>query len=116
MVKSLVEPKRTIIESIRQKILRLHFVEEVEFDPIEIEPVIIYSKFGKRRIFLKHKWDTIALVLLASKEKGDEIAKKLGVNQDKLEANEEDGTSWLKFQLPAEENLALETLSLVSSD
>ena len=43
MVKTLVEPKKTIISSIRSKLLAVGLEEEVEYDSINIEPVLIYT-------------------------------------------------------------------------
>lgn len=104
MVKTLVEPKKAIISSVREKLIALNFSEEVEFDPIEIEPVIIYSLGGKRRIFLKHKWATVALLLFDDKETGKKAISNLGLEPSRLEANNEDGTTWIRFELPVDGN------------
>ncbi|MHB8567651.1 MAG: hypothetical protein ACYC7D_00990 [Nitrososphaerales archaeon] len=112
MVNTLVEPKKKTIQSIRQKLLGQGFSEEVEFDSIEIEPVMIYSKSGKRLIFLKHKWVTVALVIV-DKNKVEKFSK-LGLSLAKLETNAQDGATWLKFELPGEEGDALNALSVSS--
>lgn len=103
MVKTLVEPKRAIISSVREKLIALNYSEEVEFDPIEIEPVIIYSLGGKRRVFLKHKWATVALLIVDDKETAMKTISNLGLETSRLEANNEDGTIWIRFELPADE-------------
>ena len=72
MVKTLVEPKKTIISSIRSKLLAKGLEEEVEYDSINIEPVLIYSFSKDRRVFVKHKWETVVLVRLSSREDAKE--------------------------------------------
>ena len=45
MVNTLVEPKKTVISSMRSKLITQGYSEEVEYDAINIEPVLIYSRF-----------------------------------------------------------------------
>ena len=68
MVRTLVEPKKTVISSIRDKLIAEGYSEEVEYDAINIEPVLIYSKSEKRSLFVKHKWALIALIPIQSRE------------------------------------------------
>jgi hypothetical protein len=117
MVRTLVEPKKSSISSMRKKLLALGFSEEVEFDPIEIEPVMIYSKSGERTVFLKHKWATVALVLLISPEKEKELSEKFpGLLSNRLEENLQDGTRWMRFSLPQDEEEVIETLNFITKD
>jgi hypothetical protein len=112
MIQTLVEPKKSRVSSVRTKLLALGLEEEVEFDPINIEPVLVYSLRGDRRVFVKHKWATIALVRLNSREQARELAS---ISRSlELEENEQDGTIWFKFDLPEEEATALKALAEIS--
>ena|SRR5208283_3214521 len=115
MVKTLVEPKKTIISSIRSKLLTMGLEEEVEYDSINIEPVLIYSFSGDRRVFVKHKWETVALVRLSSREDAQKIISETNIHFD-IEENDQDGTIWARFLLPKEEDAALDILSRATAD
>ena len=107
MVKTLVEPKRLYISSVRQKLLARSLEEEVEYDSINIEPVLIYGfENSDRRVFVKHKWECVILVRLNSRE---EVRTLMSEDQtySTTEENDQDGTLWAKFNLPEGEALAL---------
>ena len=110
MIRTLAEPKRANISSVRSKILAMGLEEEVEFDSISIEPVLIYSfPAGERRVFVKHKWETVALVRLNSKEQAERIRSKMNSHFE-LEENDQDRTLWSKFLLPQGEDDAVRLL------
>ncbi len=110
MVKTLVEPKKTIISSIRSKLLAKGLEEEVEYDSINIEPVLIYSFSKDRRVFVKHKWETVVLVRLSSREEAKGIISETNIHFD-IEENDQDGTVWARFLLPKDEDAALNLFS-----
>ena len=110
MIRTLVEPKKSVISSARKKLLERGYVEEVEYDAINIEPVLIYSKSEVKVIFLTHKWETLAQIPLLSVPNQKEL---LGSAERKLSSflvTDEEGNQWLKFKLPEYEEKALETL------
>lgn len=112
MIKTLIESKKIAISSIRQKLLALGMQEEVEYDSINIEPVLIYSFNDDRRVFLRHKWGTICVVRLSSHEEVNRIRSRLPSNREfELEENDQDGTLWMKFDLPKDEEIALNVLA-----
>lgn len=109
MIKTLVEPKKSAISSIRQKLLAAGFSEEVEYDAINIEPVLIYSTSEKNTLFVKHKWELAALIPLKSEiEKEHFLSSDL--NLAKYQFVDDDGNGWLKFSLPKDEELILNVL------
>ena len=112
MINTLPEPKRSAISSIRNKLLSLGFAEEVEFDSINIEPVLIYSKTIEKVVLLKHKWELVALIPIESESIGirKENFSIAGLNLEKSEFEDDDGKSWLKFSLPTEEKTIIEIL------
>lgn len=110
MIRTLVEPKKTVIASIRSKLLSKGLEEEVEYDSINIEPVLIYSLSNERRVFVKHKWETVVLVRLNSREDAKDIVSGKE-NSFQVEENEQDGTVWARFLLPDEEDAALKLFS-----
>src|ERR1700730_2852928 len=66
MIKTLVEPKKTIISSVRDRLLGSGFMEEGEYDSTNIETVLVYSKSERKVVFLKHKWDLVAMIPIKS--------------------------------------------------
>jgi hypothetical protein len=113
MIRTLIEPKKSVIASTRKKLLERGYVEEVEYDAINIEPVLIYSKSDVKVMFLRHKWETLAQIPLQSISNHNEL---LGSSEGKLNSfllTDEEGNQWLKFKLPEYEEKALETLDSV---
>ena len=51
---------------------------------------------------MKHKWETVALVRLSSREDAKEIISETNIHFD-IEENDQDGTIWARFLLPKEE-------------
>ncbi|MDG6995735.1 MAG: hypothetical protein JRN52_07420 [Nitrososphaerota archaeon] len=103
MVNTLVEPKRTVISSVRTRLLSLGFSEEVEYDSINIEPVLIYNK-AEQVVLLKHKWEVVALVPLRTANANYESVKDL-VSLD------EEGSRWLRFDLPSSQDTLFSMLA-----
>ncbi|MDG6998691.1 MAG: hypothetical protein JRN15_06220 [Nitrososphaerota archaeon] len=110
MVKTLVEPKKSAISSIRQKLLAAGYSEEVEYDSVNIEPVLIYSVSERNALFVKHKWELTALIPLSSEIKKEPFATSKE-DLSKYEYVDDDGNRWLKFDLPEDEELILQILS-----
>ena len=97
----------------RKKLLERGYMEEVEYDAINIEPVLIYSKSDVKVIFLRHKWETSAQIALQLVPNQSEL---LGSDQEKLSnflVTDEEGNQWLKFKLPEYEKRALQTLESI---
>ena len=114
MVRTLVEPKKTVISGVREKLLVMGFLEEVEYDSINIEPVLIYSKAERKVVFLKHKWDLIAMVPLRSSSFPDGLdAAGLSKELSKYQIEDEEANSWLRFSLPDEETYLFQALNLL---
>jgi hypothetical protein len=105
MVRTLVEPKKKVISGVRENLLNLGFLEDVEYDAINIEPVLMYSKSEKKLVFLKHKWDLVAMIPLKSSlfPQGLQVTE---VQDDLLQFrySDEEGNHWLKFSLPKNES------------
>ena len=113
MVRTLVEPKKTVISGVREKLLKAGFQEEVEYDSINIEPVLIYSKAERKVVFLKHKWDLIAMVPLKSSAFPDGL-ESAGVPKElaHYHFDDEEANPWLKFSLPSDEPGLFQALDL----
>ncbi|MGH2639021.1 MAG: hypothetical protein ACRDF4_07050 [Rhabdochlamydiaceae bacterium] len=110
MINTLVEPKKKVVSSLRNKLLARGYSEEVEYDAINIEPVLIYTNSQGRVIFLRHKWNSIALIPIQSEEDRKIISLSSEKNFMKFETTDEGGNRWLKFDLPENESDALEAL------
>ncbi len=113
MIRTLAEPKKSIIASTRKKLLDRGYLEEVEYDAINIEPVLIYSKSNIKVIFLRHKWETFAQIPLGSIPNQNELLGSSVGNLSSFLVTDEEGNQWLKFKLPEYEGKALETLDSV---
>ena len=113
MIRTLVEPKKTVISSLRKKLLERGYVEEVEYDAINIEPVLIYSKSHVNVIFLRHKWETSAQIALQSISNRNELLGSDGGKLSRFLITDEEGNQWLKFKLPEFEENAVETLDSI---
>jgi hypothetical protein len=111
LVKTLPEPKRTVVSSIREKLLRLGYQESPEYDAINVEPVLIYSKSEKNSMFLKFKWELYCAIPVLDIQKFE--TSGLNLTSSKFLTEDYEGRHWLKFRLPEEETLALETLQMV---
>ncbi|MCL4518727.1 MAG: hypothetical protein M1587_05970 [Thaumarchaeota archaeon] len=95
LVKTLVEPKKNVISAVRNRLLSLGYSEEVEYDAVNIEPVLIYNK-AEQVVLLKHKWDLVAMIPIKSEVAGPASFKE-------FETQDEDGNKWFRFNLPADQ-------------
>jgi hypothetical protein len=109
----MVEPKKSVISSSRKKLLDRGYVEEVEYDAINIEPVLIYSKSDTKVIFLRHKWETSAQIALLSIHNQNELLRVEDGKLDTFLVVDEEGNKWLKFKLPEYEVKAFEILDSI---
>ena len=114
MVNTLVEPKKSVISSIRSELITQGYAEEVEYDAINIEPVLIYSKSDKRELFVKHKWALSAMIPVQSKEDRECIfSNAKDLDPAKYEIVDEEGNCWLKFDLPDDRQMVLKMLQKI---
>jgi uncharacterized protein (UPF0297 family) len=106
MIKTLVEPKRSILTKLRQLLLDSGFVEEPGYDPINVESFVSYSASGTPRFILKFKWDLAAFVVLQSQRELDELMSSMPeMEKRQFEQNSDDGTLWLRLDASTEGNL-----------
>ena len=109
-----MEPKKTVISSIRNKLLAEGFVEEVEYDSINVEPVLIYSRSEERVLFVKHKWALVAMIPIQSEVDRARIRRRAKESRpESYEITDESGSNWLSFQLPKEEAVVLKILNQI---
>jgi hypothetical protein len=112
IVSTLPEPKKNVISSIRQKLLAEGYLEEVEYDAINVEPVLIYSRDQKSSVFLRYKWSLIAQIRLDSS-----LISELPKFQQDLSSRviaDDDGNRFIVCNLPGEESEVLRVLKLLS--
>ncbi len=91
LIKTIAVDKRKTITEIREHLLSIGYSEDVEYDPINVEPIITYSKYGKQRILLKHKWALRSVIIIHSElDKSNILASspKLGEENRVLEDGE----------------------------
>jgi hypothetical protein len=109
MIRTLVEPKKSTIISARKKLLERGFTEEIEYDAINIEPVLIYSRSGDKVILLRHKWETIAQIPLLESSNEKEFLSQNQGRMNNFLVKDEQGNAFLEFGLPEFEKEAFET-------
>jgi hypothetical protein len=75
LLKTISVEKRTILEKSRKFLIDAGFMEEVEYDPVNVESIFIFSAPTNRevKIILKYKWDLEALFAFPSKNDADRI-------------------------------------------
>lgn len=111
MIRTLVEPKKTILGELRQKLLSLGYNEEVEYDAINIEPVLIYSKSDRKALFVRHKWELVAQIPLQSQDDRKRVLESFHeMPLGNFETTDEQGNHWLKFSLPRDEDVVLQVI------
>ena len=113
MVRTLTPEKKQAISSIRSKLLESGYLEDTEYDAVNVEPVLKYSKGEMRMIFVKHKWELSAMIPMNDSKKGVGDAEFGEIISNHVITDEE-GNRWIKFQLPAEESKALVVLETFS--
>lgn len=116
MVNTLPEKKKQTIESVRKQLLDRNFLEEVEFDYINIEPVLVYSKSEKQIVFLKHKWETIATIPIRTPNLLEASQMFLGEKISNFLITDDDSNQWLRFQLPENELLLIQVIEKFLSE
>jgi hypothetical protein len=112
MVNTLILEKKVVIASTRKALLDRGYFEDVEYDSINIEPVLIYSKSEKNLVFVRHKWEMSASIPFPESASA-EAAVKADPEIKALMAVDDDGNRQLKFKLPDQENILLEILDAI---
>ncbi len=109
MINTLVEPKRSILSSLRVDLLNLGYSEEAGYDPINVESYVSYSFAGVTRFIFKHKWELVVLFVIANSEDKEKTLKKYpALGSKKFEINDEDATMWLNLDPSREGDLIRE--------
>ena len=93
LLNTLLEPKRTILGNLRKELLSLGYAEEAGYDAINIESYVAFAISGSARFFLKHKWESLVVVVFHSpEEKIIAVAKFPLLMKKEMERNPEDST------------------------
>ena len=110
MVKTLVKEKKVIITSVRDALLHRGYLEDVEYDSINIEPVLIFSKAEKNVVLVRHKWETNATIPFQDSETLEKIVDQKIAS---FLTTDEEGKNLLRFKLPDQEKDLLLTLDIL---
>jgi hypothetical protein len=109
LINTLVEPKKSILGELRYRLVSLGYQEETGYDAINVESYVAYSRFGKLRFILKHKWEIGVYLVLHEENEKDRVGLKLATLKDrKIEKNENDETSWLKLNPETDAKLIID--------
>jgi hypothetical protein len=107
-VNTLPEPKKSILQSIRSKLLSLGYSEEAGYDAINIESYVAYSSNNKVRFFLKHKWEVVVIGVLQSEQEKQQVLMKFPSVQSKEFEAGDDNTFAIRFDPQNERELIFE--------
>jgi len=106
MVNTLPKEKKQVISSVRKLLLDRGLLEDVEYDSINIEPVLKYSKSESDVVFLRHKWELTAMIPVQALQMITYAEKIFKEKISEYLFIDENGNRWIKFNLPeAEEEL-----------
>jgi hypothetical protein len=108
LVNTLPEPKKSILRTIRSKLLSLGFSEEAGYDAINIESYVAFSARGTDRFFLKHKWEVVVVLMLESENEKQEVEKRFPRLLNKDYEKSDDSTISVKLNPQNEEPLIFE--------
>ncbi len=116
MINTLPKEKKQAISSMRKILLNHGFLEDVEYDSINIEPVLKYSKSGRDTVFLRHKWELTATIPVLDSGRLKIIE---GIFKDKSPEyliTDDEGNQWMKFMLPDSQEDVTRVLDQVFAD
>jgi len=106
IVNTLPKEKKQVISSVRKLLLDRGLLEDVEYDSINIEPVLKYSKSESDVVFLRHKWELTAMIPVQAPQMITYAEKIFKEKISEYLFIDENGNRWIKFNLPeAEEEL-----------
>ena len=108
LIRTLPGEKKAVISALRLKLLEGGYIEDAEYDAINVEPVLKYSKSEYELVFLRFKWELAAMIPVADTARKNDA--NFGKDFSKFIFVDDDGIRWLKFKLPDEENNALNAL------
>ncbi len=109
LIKTLVEPKKTVLTDVRKELLSLGFSEEAGYDAINIESYVAYSLEGKNRLFAKHKWELAIVISIEGEIEQKAISSKFPqLSKVEFGRNEEYGTVSIKLDPVKEKELIFE--------
>ena len=113
MVNTLPKEKRQTIASMRKALLDRGFLEDVEYDSINIEPVLKYSKSELEIVFLRHKWELTAMIPVIDSSRLKDIEVIFKDKSSEFLIKDEEGNQWMKFILPGSQDEVTRFLDLV---
>ena len=98
LINTLVEPKKSVLGSLRKRLLEIGFAEEAGYDAINVESYVAYSLAGETNFLFKHKWSLSVTLLLKNKDERTALAKEVsGIGTLEFSRNEDDGTIWTEL-------------------
>lgn len=116
IVKTLPQEKKGPLSAIRNILLDRGYMEEMEYDAINVEPVFSYSKSESQVIVLRYKWEISVSISLRNQLRFEDLEKSVRDSLANLIIKDDDGNLWLKFGLPEQHDLFLTTLEKLFPD
>jgi hypothetical protein len=104
LIKTISVEKRKFILEVREILFSLAYSEDVEYDAINVESVIVYSKHGTQRFLLKHKWDLSVHLIVHSDEDAKKIVLQCPDLSDRRRKDEDSGISFFELDPRSEKD------------
>jgi len=110
IVNTLPAPKKGAVSQVRNILLDLEYIEEMEYDAVNVEPVLTYSRSEDQLIVLRYKWEVNVSISLKRPEILDDLQKTVKDELANFLVKDDEGDCWLKFSLPEQQESFFSTL------
>ncbi len=106
LIRTIAIDKRTVISDVRRVLLSIGYSEAVDYDPINVESIILFSKDGKQRFLLKHKWTLKSILVIHNEEEKKKIFELFPkLPENRIERDDSENLTWLDLDLDSEREL-----------
>lgn len=98
LIGTLVEPKKSTLAKIRASLLSLGYVENADYDAINVESYVSYALSNIPRFILKHKWELVVILILHDQTELSELLERFpNFKERQFEQNQDDAARWVKL-------------------
>jgi hypothetical protein len=112
IVNTLEEPKKKALTELRAVLLGRGFLEEIEYDAINVESYISYSIANRPKFIIKFKWEFATFLIIENQiEQRQLLLHFHSMEGRQFETNSDDGTIWVKLDPVADQQLIMDLVN-----